>query len=155
MANYYSNQYQDAYVDQPSEKLDVGYMGAVIRRFYAEYTKPTGAELLTTDVLYLGKLPKGARVIDGRVVGETDGTTGQFNVGWLSNGSDAADADGFFAGATEFDVGAAAVNNRMLGVSAGYNKKFAAETDVVLVPAEATTAYDAKKLSVELHYVLD
>jgi hypothetical protein len=154
MADFYSTQYQATHVDVPPAKLDVGYQGARVRRTYAAYTKPTGAELAIGDIVYLMQLPTNARVIDGRVIAETDGTTGQFNIGWLGNGTEALDADGFFTGSA-VDVGAGAVAASMLGTIAGYNKKFSAVTDVVITVAEATTAWDAKTIQVELLYVLD
>lgn len=155
MANYYGSEYTDAFVSVPSVKLDNTLHHGGIKRAYASYTVPSANELTTSDELYLMKLPKGARVIDGAVNAESDGTTGQFNIGWQANGSDAADADGFFVGSTSVDVGAGAVDVKMPKTRPGYNKKFAAETIVSLVPAEDTTDYGTKVIEVELWYVLD
>lgn len=147
MANYYSTNYQKAYVDVPSQKIAPGEQSGDVKVMYAEITG--AAEATTSDTIYLGKLPKGARVIGGYVKCPATGATGIFNIGHQSNGSDSADLDSFIVG---MDPGAAAVAAAIAG--AGVGMKFAAETTVVATPTENTAAFTGKTLQFWLQYVL-
>ena len=153
MANLYGDNYQAALVDEPSSKVSVKDLHGKKRGAYDSIT--LGAEVALNDVIYIAQLPKGAKLIDARVVMPSDGTSGQYDIGWLSNGSDAADQDGIFAGATEVDSGAGAVDAKMLGTAAGYHKEFANATDIVATCIEATTASSGDKLQFELEYVVE
>lgn len=147
MANKYSSNYQAAYVDVPASKIPPGEQSGDVKTMYAEYV--ADGELAVADVLYLGKLPKGARVVGGRIICPASGITGIFDVGYLANGVDAADADAFVVAA---DPGAAAVSADIAG--AGLGKKFEAETTVVLDPSEVTAALNGLTIKFWLHYVI-
>ncbi len=149
MASKYSTQYNRAYVAVPSEKIAPGEQSGEIRSLYTEYTAPAATELATSDTLYLGKLPPGARVIGGQVKCPATGATGIFDVGYQANGVDSADLDAFVVGA---DPGAAAVAAQLAG--AGVGKKFTVETTVVLTPTEVTAALAGLTLQVWLNYVV-
>ena len=151
--DFYSDNYTLAHVNEPSEKIDVTEQHGRVRRMFAEIT--FSANFTDADTLFMGKLPKGARVIDGKLVAEQDGGTPAliFGVGWQANGSDAADADGFFAAQ---DASAGAIAAEMaFGSVAGYNKKFAEETIVEIVPTTSASAYSGKSIKLELLYVVD
>ncbi len=147
MANKYSTGYQRAYVDVPSAKINPGEQSGEVKSLYAEFT--AAGELATTDTLYLGKLPPGARVIGGKIKCPASGATGIVDVGYQANGVDSADLNAFVEGA---DPGAAAVAAEVNG--AGVGKKFTVETTVVLTPTEVTAALVGLTLQVWLDYVV-
>ena len=154
MATVYGQNYQAARVDEPSSKISVKELHGRVRRLYDSIT--LSAELLLADVIKAGVLPAGAKIIDARVIAPNDGTSGQLDFGWASNGVDAADQDGLMAGATEFDFGGGAIDSKMLGVAAGYNKEFAAvETELELTCIEASTASTGNKIQWEVYYIVD
>ena len=153
MANLNADNYAASRVTEPASKIDVSLQHGRVRRMYDSIT--LGAEVALNDTITAGVLPSGARVIDARFIAPSDGTTGQYDFGWLSNGTDAADQDGFFAGASELDTGGGAVDAKMLGTAAGYNKKFAAETTVQFLAVEATTASSGDLLQWEIEYIVD
>jgi len=128
-----------------------------VRRAYASFT--LAAELLITETIAMFKLPSGSRVLDCRLIAPSDGTTGQLDVGWIANGVDAADDDGFIegatAGATGGDTGAAAVDSKMPATRPGWNKKFGAETEIQITALEATTASNTDKYQLEILYIVD
>ena len=150
MTAYYGDQATNRDVTVPSVKLDVSLNHGRVRRAYDSIT--LSAELTTADTIDMMKLPAGARVVDARFIAPSDGTSGQYNIGWTSNGTDAADADGLFALA---DTGAGAVDSKIGGTLAGYNKKFAAETLIQISVAEDTTASSGDTLELEVFYVVD
>lgn len=153
MATLYGSNYQSARVDVPSTKVDVVDLHGRVRRMYDSIT--LSAEVALNDVIKAGVLPAGAKVIDARFVAPSDGTSGQYDFGWESNGTDAADQDGFFAG-SELDTGAGAVDAKMLGTAAGWNKEFAqVETTVSFTCVEATTASSGDTLEWEIYYIVD
>lgn len=153
MATSYGDNYQSAYVDELKSMVDAKDLTGKLRRIYDSIT--LSAELSLNDVIYAAKLPPGAKLIDARFVAPSDGTSGQYDMGWLSNGTDAADQDGLFAGAT-LDTGAGAVDAKMAGTAAGWNKEFAdVETDIVITVIEATTASSGDTLKWEIEYVIE
>lgn len=153
MATLYGANYQLSRVDEPAKKISVKDQHGRVRRLADSIT--LSAEAALNDVIKAGVLPKGAKVVDARFVAPSDGTSGQYDFGWASNGSDAADQDGLFAGATELDTGAGAVDAKMLGTAAGYNFEFAAETELEFTVVEATTASSGDLLQWEVYYLVD
>lgn len=147
MSSFYSNGYKRAYVDVPSAKINPGEQSGDVKVLYCDYD--AAAEADVTDVIYLGKLPAGARVVGGKIKCPATGATGILKIGVLANGVDSADDDAFGAG---YDPGAAAVEAHLSG--AGLGQKFGAETTVVAVPTEITAALTGKKLQVWLEYVI-
>jgi hypothetical protein len=148
MASKYSTGYQRAYVTVPSEKIAIGEYSGEVKSLYTEYV--ASGELATTDTLYLGKLPPGARVIGGMIKCPASGATGILDVGYQANGVDSVDLNAFVESA---DPGAAAVAAQLAG--AGVGKKFTVETVVVCTPSEITASLDTLTLQVWLNYVVD
>ncbi len=154
MADFNGANYQAAFVDEVKSQIDAKNLSGKLRRIYDSFT--LSAELLITETISAGKLPPGAKLVDARFVAPSDGTSGQYDMGWLSNGVDAADDDGIFDGATECDTGAGAVDAKMKGVSAGWNFQFAdVETEIVITVLEATTASVGDVLEWELIYAVE
>jgi len=147
MANFYSSGYQKAYIDVPSQKINPGEQSGDSKVMYAEITGT--AEFTTNDTIYLGKLPKGARVLGGRIICPATGATGIFNIGYQANGVDSADLDAYVVGA---DPGAAAVSAIITG--AGLGKKLGAESTIVLTPTENSTSFTGDLLQFWLDYVV-
>jgi hypothetical protein len=147
MANKYGIQYTKAYVDVPSSKIDPGAVSGEVKSMYMSYLG--SAELATTDTLYLGKLPAGARVLEAKVRCPATGATGIFDIGYQANGVDSADLDAFVVGA---DPGAAAVY--AAGAGAGLGKKFTVETTIVLTPTEVTASFTGKTVEFWISYVV-
>lgn len=145
MSNFYGDQYQDAYVDVPSSKINPGDVSGDVKSLVATFTP--AAELTTADTLYLGKLPAGARVLHVLSRFPASGATGIVDVGYQANGVDAADLNGFVEG---IDPGAAAV--LAAGTGAAIGKKFTAETTVVMTPTENTAAATGNEIKIIILY---
>lgn len=142
MAELYGNQYQDAFVDVPSNKVKGKDLGGEVKKMYFDFTitaAPTAG-----DVIKLGKLPKGARVHNACLQFPDLGTAGILNLGWGAGaeGLEAADADGLLV---NVDVNAAAdavsmqIQMEAGGANAGYLKEFAEEVTVQIDVATAWT----------------
>lgn len=150
MADLYASNYTKVYVNKPSEKAGKGEYNGHVKVLYDEYVVPTANELGTSDVLYFGKLPAGARVLGGKVKMQASGATGIFDIGYLANGVDAADPDGF---AASVDPGAAAVLQELNGAAIG--KKFTVETTVVVDVSEVTADSGDDTLQIWIEYIVD
>jgi hypothetical protein len=156
MANFNAVNYNLAYIADPVEKIDVVEHKGKVRRMYDSYT--LGAELAIGETIAFFKLPANAKIVDARLIAPVDpdaSPTGQLDVGWLDNGTDGAAADGLFDGLTEGDVGGGAVDSKLKGTSAGFNKSFSAETEIVITGLEATKASTGNKIQLELYYVIE
>lgn len=154
MADLYGVNHTKAFQSEPSTKVNANEMGGVKRHHYDSYT--FSAVLSIGDKIYLGKLPKGARVIGGRLQIPVDsGAIGIVKVGWDAgtNSGETADDDGFWTVA-EGDFGAGAIDAVMAATAAGFRKEFADEVNVVVECTEASTG-DADTLELELEYVLN
>lgn len=138
MATLYGSQYEGAYVTKPSSNIAPGDNKARMRFSYFSYTTVVGAAPALNDVIYLCKIPAKARVFEVVFEGEAHTTTGIFSIGWESNGSDAADDNGFIA---SVDLGGAAAIGKMSSAAGlpGNMKQFAKET---IVSAKCTEAPD-------------
>lgn len=147
MANFYSSQYTDAYVDVPSDKLAPGDQSGDVKSLICDHTFT--AELTTSDTLYLGKIPAGARVLAVHLRFPASGATGIVDVGYLANGVDSVDVNGFVEGA---DPGAAAV--MAFGTGAAIGKKFTAETTITMIPTENTASATATSVRVMVLYAV-
>ena len=152
MTVFNSVNYTSSRVDEPASKINVKEQHGKLRRLYDSYL--LAAEITTADTIVAGVLPKGAKIVNARFVAPTDGTTGQYELGWQANGVDAADADGLFA-AAEIDTGGGAIDSKMLGTANGWNKEMGAETTLEISVAENTTASDGDLLEWEVIYVIE
>jgi hypothetical protein len=153
MAQLYSSEYNSAYIAEPSSKIEVQKQHGRVRRAYASIT--LAAELAVADLVDFMKLPKGARIVDARVKAVNDGTSGILDIGWPTNGSDAADQDGIFVGATSVDFGAGAIDSKMVATVAAYNKKLAEETIIQGYCTEVSVASTGNAIELEVYYILD
>lgn len=131
-------------------KLGNGDYNGRVKSTYAEYTLT--AALAAGDILYVGKIPAGARVIDAVVQTPANGGAGEADLGWLANGVDAASQNGFIDAL--FDASAEIRHIKDAANNAGYLKVFGAETDVVITGTVETTATSGT-IKVQLTYVLE
>jgi len=148
MATLYGNQYNSAYVAKPSVKIQPGDVKGQELVMFFDYTITAAPS--NGDVLKLGKLPKGARVLETCLSFPDLGTAGSLNLGWAASAEkdgpqgltgtvlEAADADGFMAAV---DVATAADTVLMSGQNnmPGFLKEFSAEVDVQIDIATAWT----------------
>lgn len=139
MADQYMDNYANAYNSTPKVPFEKGKFNANMMCLLDKKTF-TAATWLTTDDIVCGNLPAGAIVHEVIVSSVAVGATGNFKVGWDSNGTDAADDDGFF---TSVDNTGQAVLSRMSAVAgiAGQFKEFAAETTLRLTTLANTAAF--------------
>jgi hypothetical protein len=155
MATVYSDNYNKAWVNDPSEAIPAGQHNAHKKVVYAEYT-PVANVLAINDVIKLFKLPKGARVIEATVKAPSLGTTGIMSLGNAASDDavEAADADSLIVVA-QLDAGGQAVLGKTTSASAGAGKKFAADVDIQLVFTEATDAALGDTIQCWVEFVMD
>lgn len=136
MATLYSSQYQSAYVNVPADKLPIGDYNGRVRMLKFDHTFAADVNAIA-DIVKLGKLPKGAKVIGGRLYCPSLGTTGIFHWGFAADAGavETADPDAF---GVSLDAGGQAVDSTMAGTVGGFLKEFAAEVDVQLAFTEAS-----------------
>lgn len=146
MSTLYGLNYDRAY--NKNRMMGVGEYNGHKKVMYDELT--FAAEAANNDILKVGKLPKGARVLSCTVKSPDLGGTGTLNIGTPSNGVEAADADGFVVGA---DASGQAVQASGNGANIGV--KFSAETDIEVTFVGATASATGKKLQVWTEYIVD
>jgi hypothetical protein len=158
MSKFYGVEYANTFINEPQEANDVSLVGGRLRYMSGSFT--AAAIIDTTDKVFLGRLPKGARIIEVLFSSDDMGTTGDFNVGWDASpeeGEDGstlevADADGFYAA---LDVNTAAISRTAyVSTVAGFRKRFAGKVDIVVAPSEITTNASGA-FFIEIYYVLD
>lgn len=151
MASIYGVNATKAFVNVPSDKVDVTDWGAKVRHVYDTYVVTAAPS--AGDKLYMGKLPKGAKVIGARLVTPDLGTVGVLNVGYeyINSADGSAVTNAFFA---SVDVHTSALNSTMAGTEAGYMYELAGEAYLVV---NITTAWDATSGTIKLSvsYVLE
>lgn len=140
MALFYSDQFNAAYVAVPVTKIRPGDQSGDIKCLAFDVT--LAGAITTSDILKLGKIPKGARVLSMRFNCTDLGTTGAFNIGHAASdekdsaGSPVEAAAATFLGSA-IDVNTAAVATTYFPAG---SKRVAAEVDLQIVPSTATTA---------------
>lgn len=146
----YGVNHQAAYIDVNPGKYGKGEFGGRVRVLYDE--KTLTEELEVNDIIKVGRLPKGARVLGATVKSPSLGTTGIVDLGYAASADavEAADADGFVLQA---DAGGQAV--QAVGAGAAIGKRFEAEVDVQLVVTEVSTAGSTKTIQSWVYYVID
>jgi len=151
MATKYGTQYQGAYVNEPKSQIPTGDLNGRVRHMFFDHTL-SGA-LATSDVLKLGKIPKGARVIQAELFVEDMADTGIVNLGWAVGATavEAADVDGFIPA---LDAGDGNAFGRMGVTSAGFCKEFAEEVDLQIIATEISVS-TATTLKGFIAYVID
>ncbi len=139
MATLYGANYDGQYNDRPEEKIPKGEQASKVLVAYDEYDL-NGAIVAASDVIKVFKLPKGAKIVDAYINSPSMGATGIFDLGWESNGVDAADQNGLV---DQADAGGQAVTKSMkdtAGGTAGLWKELGAETQCVITCTELTVA---------------
>lgn len=149
MATLYGTQYTNAYVDVPKTKIHSGDSSGAVMHMHFDYPIP-GTVPTASDVIKLGKLPKGARILDAGLSFPDLGTTGVLELGWAASAEldsagsavEAADDNGFLV---SVDVNAAAIAciNMVPKTGAavpGFMKRFAAEVDVQILVTTTWTS---------------
>ena len=113
------------------------------------------AELTTSDVLCLMKLPAGAKVYEAEINTDDLGTTGVFDIGWAASaeGGEVADPNGLFPA---LDVKAAAnARQKMVNSVPAFQKRFTEEVEIQVVPSESTDVAIGNDLKLTIWYVVD
>jgi hypothetical protein len=80
MSTLYGNQYNNAYVAQPSVKIPPGDVSGDVKLMYFDFTitaAPTNG-----DIIKVGKLPAGAKILDALLQFPDLGTAGILDFGW-------------------------------------------------------------------------
>lgn len=147
-----------AALTQPVFRPTAGNVGAMVG------TYELAANPAQNDVIRFGRLPKGAMVIGGWLMGDdidTGTETFDIDIGWEANGTDAADTDGFGnLGVLSGDAitelkPVASIYNPLQGVLfADGPKTFAAETWVSGLVNAAANAGGTGTLTVVVLYVV-
>lgn len=138
----------------PPSLVEQGYLGGRLKVVSDSYT--LSADLASGDFISMGKLPKGARVIDVRVVfPDLDASGGTLDIGWQAgaSGVEAADADGFGA---DVDVTSAGVYSMFTSQSTrpGLEKVFAEEVEFGIT-TDGDTDATAGTIYMQVFYVVD
>jgi len=144
MANLYGTNYTAAFVTIPSEKLPPGENTGKSKVAYDEYDLD-GAIIAANDLIYMMKIPAGARILEMTLDSASLGTTGILQVGTL------ADPDRYIVSG---DAGGQAIREKMPLGAAGAFEKLTVETQIIIKCTELSTATTGL---VKLHvdYVLD
>lgn len=159
MATLYGAQATKRLNTVPEQLVEQGYGGGRIHVLSDSYTLT--ADLTAADVIKMGKLPKGARVVDVRFVyPDLDASGGTVDVGWQASAElaagvavEAADADGFMAAV---DVTSAGTKGLAIDspTRPGFQKVFAAEVEVVLATVGDTDATTGT-VYLDVYYTID
>lgn len=158
MATKYGTYSSDRLEDVPSTKIPADVQHGRIRIAYDEYTFT--ADLAAADVIHMGLLPKGARVVGYWLkADDLDASGGTLDLGWAassetSGGSavEAADDDGFLS---NVDVTSAiTIGHQDQENMTGLGKKFSAEV-AIQVKIEGDTDVTSGTLKTCVFYVVD
>lgn len=138
----------------PAKLVSQGYDGGRLRVMSDSYTLT--ADLASGDVIRVGRIPKGARVIDVRVIfPDLDASGGTLDIGWLAGagGAEAIDADGFGA---DLDVTSAGVYSMFTSQSTrpGMDKVFAEDVEVAIT-TDGDTDATSGTIRISVIYVID
>jgi hypothetical protein len=149
MATLYGSNYSNAYIEEPKSSYGKGEYNGHLKCLYDEHTFAADVNAIN-DVIKMGKLPAGSRVVGTVVKMPATGTTGIFEFGYAANAEDVADADGFDA---TVDAGGTVVHSFGDGVAIG--KRFNYETEVQLNLTEATDSALGDTVKTWVYYIVD
>ena len=141
MANYYGANASKRLNQAVPELVAGKEAGGIKKVILDKYV--LSAVFAANDLIYIGKLPKGAKVLDVRVVAPDMGGTGTMDIGWLASADavEVADDNGF---GSAVDISGQAISYKMssvIGGMPGSYKEFASEVEVTLkMPITATTS---------------
>lgn len=145
-----------AYQTIPNGKIPPGEQAGRQRVMYDKYVL-AGSALETDDVILMGRIPKGARILDCVVKSGDLGGTGTMDIGYAASADavEAVDVDAFF---NDLDLSGAAISCSMIGhaqTGVGLFKKFAAECQLTLTPAASFTQTTGVQIEVVIAYVME
>lgn len=151
MATFNGVNYKKVYVDDPSGKANKGEYNGHKKVLFDEITFDQDV-IADDDIIKIGKLPAGARVLKAVVKSDQMGTTGIFNFGHAASesGDISADEDAFVVGA---DAGGQAVQAD--GEGAGIGVRYDEAVEVQLQMSEATDAANGDTVQAWVEYVVD
>ncbi len=157
MASKYGVNYKAKFVTVPESKIHQGEQRGRVRLAYDKYDLSVdAATVATTDVIYMQKIPAGARVIDAWLKFGDLGTTGTCDIGWQASsaGGETADADGLFAAVDMKTAADALVGMNSVASPPAMFHLFTEEVQCVIVFSEATTATTGT-IELGILYVID
>lgn len=151
----------------PTSKIPAGEMHGKVHVIYDSYAYATNSTL--NDVIKLGFIPKGARVLNAVVKTNDWGTAGKIDLGWAasaeldSSGSavEAANTTGFLSAQSVQSTGGNGLTldngPAVDGVAppAGIFKSFSAECQLQVTVNEASNVGTGATVAVAIYYVLD
>lgn len=141
MATYYGNQYQDAFVNIPSNRIRPGDISGEVKVMFFDFTVPAVAPI-ANDVFKLAKIPKGARVLEACLMFPDLGTTGLVSLGYAASADavEAADSTAFISSQDVFTAADTILASQQQANPTGVMKLFSAEVDLELKVNTAWTA---------------
>jgi hypothetical protein len=148
----YGSNYTKAFIAAPSEKVDVSHQHGRIRVSYDEIA--LSSVIALNEKVYLGRLPKGAKVVEAILAFPDLGATGVCDLGYeYDDAALVADPNAFLSAV---DVNAAADTVKMSDQNnmVGFGVEMEGEASVILTATTATTAI-AGTVKVAIHYVVD
>lgn len=142
MASLYGTYHTEAFQNDPVDNVAAKVFGGKIRQIYDEIN--LSAVLAVGDKVYLGKLPKGAKVVEAILSFPDLGTTGVVDLGYEKvDSSLTSDQDAFLA---SVDVNSAADTVKMSDQNnmVGFGLEMDGDAYIVLKATTATTATSGK-----------
>lgn len=138
MANLYGANYTKSERTVPVEILPHAEVNGKVHVAYDSIT--LAGVVANGDVIYMSKIPAGARVLSVKIASPSLGTTGTANVGTLTDAT-------AFGSAVSFNGGAVAKNLPSL-------EKFTAEEQLVLTFTAATTLGAGLTVQVAVEFIV-
>lgn len=151
MADRFAKVYFDRYVTKPGIPAPVNAYVGRERVMYDEFE--LSSVLAVGDKIKVGRLPKGARVLDCKVAYDALGGTAQFDLGYLYLDTDPAlvsDDNAFI----DSQVGTASGSKRMDPAIVGFGQIMLAEADLELT-FDVASANAVGKIRTHVTYVID
>lgn len=146
MASFYSTQMTLLLANSVPDKIKQQERG-VIRAAIWTYTTPATGAPGTSDVIYVCRLPNGARLLGGKTANEamsSAGGTAGYSLGTVAAPTTYASA---------VDIDAAGADEFGNTIALGYGTVLSAETDIVATPTGETWAVSSKFYG-EFRYML-
>ena len=149
MAELYGSEFQKAYIDEPSGKLDANERDG--RKRYSFSSSTPSADLNAGDIVKLLKIPANASIVDARLRIEAFGANNAFDIGWAAGESESADSTGLFSAVDT----TAAVDVSLADSVNGYRKKFSEEVDIQIEVGATVAGASGNLIKLELEYIID
>jgi hypothetical protein len=142
MAIFNGQNYEKVYVNKPSEKAGTGEYNGHVKVLYDEFVAPQDI-LAGSDIIRIGRLPRGARIVGGRLKSGDLGTAGALQFG----------VTGVAQGICTTTTATSAVQKVADGVSVG--EKFEDGTEVFVTVSTATDGAEGEKIQAWVEYIVD